>query len=125
MVCCMVPNPTNVVRSGTTGWRPVPLSATCHHAPWPTCVGSLGAVTVDGHAGHRAAEGGLLARLPVVVTPPAMHRAVGELDDVVGERVLLHGHAEDTGAEQHIGTAVHAGHDRATEPGTGSGRGRG
>ena len=41
----MVPIPTKVVRSGMTGWRPAPLSATCHHAPVPACVGSVEAVT--------------------------------------------------------------------------------
>ena len=45
MVWAIVPNPAKVVWSGTTGWRPVPLSATCHHAPMPTWVGSLDAVT--------------------------------------------------------------------------------
>src|ERR1700744_4646007 len=37
-----------------------------------------GAGPSDGHACHRAADGGFLSRLPVVVTPPAAHGAVSE-----------------------------------------------
>src|SRR5260370_8052780 len=71
------------------------------------------AVTADGHACHRAAEGGFFSRLPVVVTPPAAHGAVSELDGVIGKRVLLDGDTENAGAKQHISLAVNLRCDRA------------
>src|SRR5213080_764428 len=111
MVWSIVPNPTKVVWSGTTGWRPVPLSATCHHAPMPTWAGSLDAVTGPP----------IQARLPLT----AMHGAVGELDHVVGERVLLHGDAEHARPEQHIRAPVDPGCDGVAMPRACRGRGRG
>src|SRR5215467_5213417 len=56
-------------------------------------------VTVDRQTCDRSAEGGFLPCLPVVIPPPAAHGAVGELDGVIGEWVLLHGDTEDARAE--------------------------